>query len=114
MQYLFILAIIIVVIWLAIQLLIWLVTTAIPAAAGFLTNIFLLVLGVALVGGVIRGLYKGFSGYYSTLTDVYGTRRGKILGVVLTLVWIGILLFFGRMAILAVVDQYQQLQQSFM
>ena len=42
---------------------------------------------------------------------MYGSKTGRILGVVLTLVWIAVLLFLGRTMLLDLVDQYHMVTQ---
>ncbi|OZG59091.1 hypothetical protein BTIS_0244 [Bifidobacterium tissieri] len=111
MQYIIALILIGIAIWLIIKLIIWLLSL-VPMIAGTIMTLFVGLMALALAFGVIRGLAQGFKEYYSTLTDVYGTRAGKIIGVVLTLVWIGVIVFLGRMAILGLIEQYQQLSQT--
>lgn len=111
MQYIIGLLIAVIVIWLIIKLIIWLLSF-VPMVAGFLMTLFVIIMAFALTIGVVRGLLKGFKEYYSTLTNIYGTRAGRIIGVVLTLVWVGIIAFFGHMAVVGLIEQYQQLSQT--
>ena len=88
----------------------WIVSM-IPVVAGSIGMLLGIAVIIALFVGFIRGSVKGIGGYYSTLSDVYGSKTGRILGVVLTLVWIAVLLFLGRTMLLDLVDQYHMVTQ---
>lgn len=115
MQYLIAIVVVIFVIYLIIQLLgmifRWILSIT-PAAAGLIATLLGAAIGIALLIGFLRGSFKGITGYYSTLTDVYGKKVGVAIGVVLTLVWLGVLLFFGHVMLSGVIEQFQALSAA--
>lgn len=112
MQYIIGFIVVIFVIYLILQLLgaifRWLLTVT-PAIAGTIMKVFGAIIAIALLVGFLRGSFKGITGYYSTLIDVYGKKVGVALGVVLTLVWLGVLVFFGHVMLSGVIEQFQAL-----
>ena len=101
-----VLALIVIAIWLIFELVKWLFSIM-PAVASVVGTIFGAALLIALVVGFFRGSFIGIKGYYSTLTEVYGKRIGIALGVALTLLWVGILVFLARESLMGLVTQYQ-------
>lgn len=89
----------------AIYLIIQLIIFISPIVAG----VFMLVLVAALIIGFIRGAFKGFVSYYGVLTDVYGQKVGRIIGVLLTVFWLGCVLLLGWNVIQSVGASLQDL-----